>query len=178
MKFIPFENNNGTYIKDNKLYVFKDVTNSKITGPKSNDIIEADNELNASIIGGFTLKDSIDNPIIEIDIQSLKLAKKDEIANERWKAEVSGIELNGMQILTDFNTQSKITAAYIYAFTDSNFTIDWKCANGFVTLNAQQIMMIGNAIKDHVQFQFTKEKNLLELLDNAETEEQINNIKW
>jgi len=117
-------------------------------------------------------------PIIEIDIQSLKIAKRDELANERWKAEVSGIEINGMQILTDFNTQSKITAAYLMAYTNPTYTINWKTLDGFVTLNASQIMMIGNAIREHIQFQFDKEMELLELLDNAETEEDINGVIW
>jgi hypothetical protein len=176
--YLHTEAKNGAYRDSNNVrYNLQEIAPENIHIPKSRQ-------------GEFALYETLEDYLISaglvlsgeheptFDLAAAKETKKQELASARYNSEISGIEINGMQILTDFNTQSKITAAYLMAYTEPTYTINWKTANGFVTLNAQQIMAIGTAIRNHVQYQFDKEMELLEQAENATTIEELNSIVW
>ncbi len=69
----------------------------------------------------------------------------------RYEKEIGGISLNGINIQTDRESRSILTGAYIRAKEDNTYTVRWKTADGFVTLNAGQIIAISDAVAAHVQ---------------------------
>ena len=66
--------------------------------------------------------------------------KKQEIAYARMQAETSGTIINGININTDRDSQSKITGAVVQAIDDPSYVCQWKTDDGiFVTIDADTI---------------------------------------
>jgi hypothetical protein len=107
-----------------------------------------------------------------------KEAKKAEIAQARYNAEIAGVTINGVSIKTDRESQGLITGAALKAMQDPDYTCRWKGIDGFVTLNATQIIAIADAVRQHVQSCFDHEAELLPLIASAETEAELNAINW
>ena len=109
----------------------------------------------------------------------LKAAKRDEIASARYAAETGGCTIDGMTIATDRGSQALLTAAVVSARLDPEFKTRWKCADGyFVDLNAMQLRAIGDAVIAHVEACFAREAELVEVIDAAQTPEDLAAIKW
>lgn len=111
-------------------------------------------------------------------IDELKATKKAEIANVRWQSETGGLKLNGFVIATDRESQSMITSAFASAIFDSTYTVHWKMANGWVDLDAQAIISVAQAVRDHVQACFNKEAKIGAAIETCDTAEDIHTIKW
>lgn len=104
-------------------------------------------------------------------INNIKAEKLNQLANLRYVKETEGIEINGMKIKTDRESQALINGAYVSTIINPDFTIDWKCENGWITLNATQISAIASNVANHVQSCFTREKALQEIITlDPETE--------
>jgi hypothetical protein len=107
-----------------------------------------------------------------------KEAKKAEIAQARYNAEIAGITINGVSIKTDRESQGLITGAALKAMQDNTYTCRWKGIDGFVELTAPQIIAIADAVRQHVQSCFDHEAELLPLIEAATTEAELELIKW
>ena len=107
-------------------------------------------------------------------LEDCRFAKKAEIANARWQAEVSGV--NGIR--TDRESQSMITGAALKAMQDSEYTCKWKTEAGFVEMTAAQILAIADAVREHVQRCFDREAELLALVEAATTPEEVEAVTW
>ena len=116
---------------------------------------------------------------VEDKFAKAKEAKKAEIAQARYNAEIAGITINGVLIKTDRETQAVLTAACLQAYIDSGYSLNWKTADGtFVSLPAEQIMAFGTAVRAHVQACFDKEAELLPLIASARTQAELDTIEW
>ena len=116
---------------------------------------------------------------VEDKFQQAKEAKKAEIAQARYNAEIAGITINGVLIKTDRETQAVLTAACLQAYIDSGYSLNWKTGDGtFVSLPADQIMAFGTAVRAHVQACFDREAELLPLIASARTQAELDTIEW
>ena len=106
--------------------------------------------------------------------EDLRNRKYREIAQARYNAEIAGI--NGIR--TDRESQGLITGAALKAMQDSTYTCKWKGIDGFVTLNATQIIAVADSVRQHVQSCFDHEAELLPLIEAATTEAELEAIKW
>ena len=106
--------------------------------------------------------------------EDLRDRKYREIAQARYNAEIAGV--NGIR--TDRESQGLITGAALKAMQDNTYTCNWKGIDGFVTLTAPQIIAIADAVRQHVQGCFDREAELLPLIESAETEAELDAIKW
>lgn len=97
------------------------------------------------------------------------------VAARRFTAEVAGITVAGVSVYTDRTTQNKLTAAAFRALRDPEYTVDWKCTNGsFITLDAEQITAIADAVGDYVQACYTREGELVAAFnDGSYTDEML-----
>ena len=104
--------------------------------------------------------------------------KKDEwrryLAWGRYCAERRGV--SGLR--TDRESQSMITGAALKAMQDDTYSCRWKTPQGFITLTAQQIIAIADAVREHVQGCFDREAELLALVESATTPEEVEAILW
>ncbi|MDT9631017.1 DUF4376 domain-containing protein [Pseudomonas marginalis] len=103
--------------------------------------------------------------------------KKDwpsEIALVRYSHELSGVSAEGIDILTDRDTQGKLTACAFRAQRSTGYSVDWKLANGsFVTLSANEILRVAEVVDDYVQACYSREKELLSILAEGNFEESM-----
>lgn len=115
----------------------------------------------------------------EPTLDELKAQKKAEIAAARYAAETGGCTVDGVTIATDRGSQALLTAAVVTARIDSEFKTQWKCADGrFKQLDAFQLRAIGDAVIAHVERCFAHEGELCELIDAAQTPEDLAAITW
>ena len=115
----------------------------------------------------------------EPTLDELKQMKRDEIAAARYDAETGGCTIDNVMIATDRGSQALLTAAVVTARLDVEFKTRWKCADGrFVTLDAMQLRAIGDAVIAHVEACFAREGELCEMIDAAETVEELAAIRW
>jgi hypothetical protein len=106
-----------------------------------------------------------------------KQAKEAEIASWRYQHETKGVEVNGVAIKTDRESQAMVSSAFSSLKEGMIPSVDWKSSNGsFVTLNLEQVSLIARAVAQHVQSSFTAEKNLADQVDAATTIEEVNSI--
>lgn len=112
------------------------------------------------------------------DLEELKAAKRAEIAAARYAEEISGITLYGAQIRTDRESQALITGAALAATIDENYAVTWKVKNGFVTLTAEQIVAVAQAVRMHVEACFNQEAELQAEIDAAVSAEEVAAITW
>jgi hypothetical protein len=111
-------------------------------------------------------------------VDDVRVDKRAEIAEARWKAETGGVTAQGMTISTDRDSQALITGAALQATLDPNYTCHWKTGSGFVQLDAQTILGVAAAVRQHVQECFDREAELLAEVAAAETVEDVKAISW
>ena len=106
--------------------------------------------------------------------EEMKEAKKASIAQARYEAEIAGV--NGIR--TDRESRSIMTEMALKAMSDPDYTCRWKGIDGFVTLTAPQIIAMSDTVRAYVQGCFDKEDELLAQIEIAETQSELDNIKW
>lgn len=118
-------------------------------------------------------------PAPEATLDEMKAFKKALMADARYQEEISGLDFHGNNILTDHQSQLKITGAALQATNDPSYTCNWKTADGtFVVLNAQTILAIATAVRQHVQASFDKEAQKVAAINAAQNKEDLDAIVW
>ena len=82
----------------------------------------------------------------------------------------SGLTVGGVSIASDNVTQSRLIAAMITAKEDPDYTINWKTDDGFVLLDADTIITIATAMREHTQKCFDVEALMLDIDDLTQDE--------
>lgn len=101
------------------------------------------------------------------------------IAAYRYDREVAGTNVGGFSVLTDRDTQMKLTAAALRAQRDPTYTVQWKQADGsFVMLTADQVVVIADSVGDYVQACFDREAALLVSLADGSYLEAMLSEGW
>lgn len=85
------------------------------------------------------------------DATNLTLAIAGRGKSYRDERIYEGITVNGVSISTDDKTQLRLAGARIEAEADDTYTVKWKTSNGFVTLNATQVIALSSAVRAHIQ---------------------------
>ncbi|WOC14579.1 DUF4376 domain-containing protein [Pseudochrobactrum sp. MP213Fo] len=89
-------------------------------------------------------------------------------AGMRWQKEVGGFALNGLHIATDDRSKLMLAGARAAAETNPDFNTQWKSAdNSFVSLNAQELITISNAVLAHVSNCFSIEAQVLASINDG-----------
>lgn len=99
-------------------------------------------------------------------------------STKRWEAETGGILLDGISIATDDRSKVMISGARVAAQSNPDFTTEWKTESGFVTLDADTIITISDAVLQHVSDCFAREATIQTMIDNGDvtTVEQIDTL--
>lgn len=120
-------------------------------------------------LGEFTEQDKLDY---------FKEKKKQEIASDRYNDEIKGIEVEGIRIDTERDSQALITGAALAAMRDDTYTLKWKAKDGFIFLSAEQVINIAELVRAHVQSCFDREAECIDLIKNCDSLESLNNITY
>jgi hypothetical protein len=113
-----------------------------------------------------------------IDMEKLKYDKKAEMADKRWQAETGGITINGVEIATDRESQALLMGAVLVAQNNPEYVVNWKAKNGWAVLDAATILAVADAVRNHVQACFDREKDLQDQIDAATTAAELEAVVW
>jgi hypothetical protein len=131
-----------------------------------------------TVIASYPVIDKTEEQIA-LEIAEAKQAKLAELAEARWRAETGGLTLpDGTQLKTDRESQALLTGASLFALQNASSTVEWKGANGWVTLTAQEIMQIATLVRNHVQAQFSKERDYAEKVNGCSTVAEVQAVSW
>lgn len=95
------------------------------------------------------------------------------IAARRYLAEISGITINGMHVVTDDRSKLLINGAALEAMIDPEYVMQWKTPTGFVELNAAQVLGVARAVRAHVQACFDREAALIAAVADGSITDQM-----
>lgn len=163
------------------------VKNNKYTGTTYD-------EINDKILAHHTSQDEIiipvetppepvsfddDIPVYgEVDIDTLKQGKLWQLADARWREEISGVMYNGHEFHSDRESQNRIFQACIASLSDPDFTVTWKTKDGWLEMNASDFITLHSEFQTFLQGLYQKEKALQEQVEAATTIEELNEIEW
>lgn len=106
-------------------------------------------------------------------LQPHKDAKIKLVTDLRRRKETGGILVNGALIATGIDDQNRITSVIANAELAGVAEVDFKTANGWVTLSITQVKEMAAAIALHVQLCFTKERAVSDAINSLETVEEV-----
>jgi len=87
------------------------------------------------------------------------------LADYRYQVETGGLDLpDGSRILTDRESQGQLSSAYQSLTQPFVEAIDWKGADGWVTVTEAELRPIAQSVARHVQGCFTAERRVAESL--------------
>jgi len=101
---------------------------------------------------------------------------KNEYANQRWEAEKKGIVYKNILIDTDDRTKTAILLKTQLAVASPGKTFSWKYNNSTVEFTSSDIINIADALSDYIQKCFDKEAELIDLVNQSETEPDLSDF--
>lgn len=106
----------------------------------------------------------------QIPIDELKVEKKAELAEARWKDEVAPFEYKGHHF--DTSERSQIKYLSVKAPTV------WKTYDGWIQMDMLDFTALVNNYEAHVKALFEKEQLLCLAVESATTQLELDTIKW
>ena len=116
--------------------------------------------------------------MIRVNQERAAAAKRGAIAARRYKAEVGGITISGLQVNTDDRSKLLINGAALEATFDPEYVMQWKAGDGFVQLTSAQVIGIARAVRAHVQACFDREAELLAELEAGTLTNELLEQGW
>ena len=130
----------------------------------------------------WTLGD--DSAVAHYEVENIPLERaqnnfKELAAIERYKKENVTIKVTVQDIELSISTARDVRDQYAKkaASLDENETAAWKFNQGWFTLNKTEFLQIAAAIESHVQSTFDWEKSVSDLIDAAQTTEELLEIE-
>lgn len=152
---------------DSRYYIEQDQIKLKPTSPSVHHLFD------------YGTKSWIDSRTVE-DIKANQWAK---IKAARAAAEFGVFAWSGSTFDADTSSQSRIQGAAQLAtlaiMNNQPFSIDWTLAdNSVLTLSAEDMIAVGQAMGEHINAQHTKARLKREQINNAATVAEIEAITW
>lgn len=127
---------------------------------------------------GVEIKTVADPEPEPITLDEAKVQQKNTIAAARYAAETSGIVYETVEIATDRDSQSLLSAAVLQTLFDEKYSVKWKTKVGFIELGAAMLQAVATAVRQHVQDCFNKEAEYVDKIDAAKTVAKVQGIVW
>ncbi|PVZ12636.1 MULTISPECIES: DUF4376 domain-containing protein [unclassified Pseudomonas] len=158
---------------DTRLIDIKDLPEDavKVDGQQRQDLLAGEAEGKVIIADSTGFPVLSEPPALEVDWPAL-------IAQERYLRETSGIEVMGLNIDTQRESQALITAAALAGMQDRNYICNWKTSSGFVELNAEKLTAIFMGVRNHVQACFDREAALLQMAERGAIDADTLKVGW
>ncbi len=111
-------------------------------------------------------------------LELLKEIKKQRLAEHRFNIETTSINVNGILIRTDRESQAQLQCTVTAIKQGFSSTISWKGENGWLDLNASQISALVPIVIYYVQTCFANERAISSLIDVATSAEELDAISF
>jgi hypothetical protein len=93
------------------------------------------------------------------------IAEREDIPRQRFEMETSGVEFNGYLLKTDRDSQQLLDSTINAIRRGLVVSVDWKCANGWMVMDATNIDAIEILVLTHIQTAFAWEKATVAAID-------------
>lgn len=120
----------------------------------------------------------VDGEIVKVAVSDVSLNNAAAFATERFARETSGITVDGLSIETTRDSQALIASTGMSAILDPEYRCNFKTLDGFVHINATQILAIAKAVRAHVQACFDRELELLNALESGTYTDEMLEEGW
>jgi Domain of unknown function (DUF4376) len=110
-------------------------------------------------------------------LAQLKDEAKTRAASRRWEVEAGGTEWGGVKIATDDRSKMLLMGAKSAALLDPDFSVRWKTENGWVTLTAEPMIAVADAVTAHVAACFAREEQIAAMVDAVADEASLVGIE-
>lgn len=96
-------------------------------------------------------------------------------ASERYKKEIAGttFEIQGVTVTLDTTREGRNIFIQKYSMMGDLDTVNWKFPEGWLTLNKSELGQVIAAGAAHIQTAFDWEKGISDLIDSAQTKEEL-----
>lgn len=112
-------------------------------------------------------------------LESAKVKKKAEIAAARYMFESFRVNVSGLSISADRDSQAIIASTQAAMQAGILQSVQWKTADGtFATLDSAGVAAIAQAVTIHVQSAFNLEKQLVDQINAATTIQAVEAVQW
>lgn len=112
--------------------------------------------------------------IMPRSFDAVKEALVASLADHRWQRETGGLDLpTGQTIGTSREAQAQISNALMSLQGGLIASVDWKSGGAWVALTLEQFAPMAAAVANHVQRCFAAEKVVSDLIELAETVEEL-----
>lgn len=105
----------------------------------------------------------------EPELDDVKVALRDEVADRRWRHETGGVTVAGIAVATDDRSKLLLNGKYRTAEKNPAMLHRWKSPAGEVVLTSAEVIALGDAVSAHVQACFDRELDLVTAIDAAVT---------
>jgi hypothetical protein len=100
------------------------------------------------------------------------------IANTRYEHETAGIIYQGMAVGTTRDDRATLTDMALAVVLDPAYVCNLKTSEGFVVLNAAQLLAVSAAVRSYVQSCFDRELELLQAVKAGEYHVEMLTKGW
>lgn len=125
------------------------------------------------LVGVENLQSAVQTLDTRSPLEKAVANKLQDIASWRYAKEVGGLDVGGVVVKTDRDSQSQIGDTLSCFQNQFISEVQWKGANGWVTLTSAQMHDIAAAVAVHVQSCFAQERQFAEQVAAATTVEQV-----
>jgi hypothetical protein len=120
----------------------------------------------------------VDGEVVKSPLPKIEPNYPALFAAERFLHEASGIFLDALSIETTRDSQALIASTGLSAILDPEYRCNFKTLNGFVEIDASQILSIAKAVRAHVQACFDRESALLHAMENGTYTDEMLKEGW
>lgn len=116
--------------------------------------------------------------VVDIPIEVIKNTLKAEIANERYRQEIEGInvEVQGQTFRISTRREDRDVYAQTAGYLADGGTVNWKFDRTWLTLNKTELLAIAAAVSAHVQGVFNWEHGKNQEIEAATTSAELDAI--
>jgi len=149
----------------------------------SDDVVEISREAYESLLLGQAMGKRIvahnsGQPMLLEPAAPDEAALRRVISTRRFLAETKGVEVDGIMYATSRDSQALMSNVVHAAMLDNSYCCNWKTLEGFIELNAEQILAIASGVRAHIQACFDREAELLAHLDAGTYTESMLDEGW
>lgn len=125
----------------------------------------------------FTEKEAIGKfNVLYQGIEFIRNNLKQALAENRWRREVAGIEVEIQNTVVKISTGREDRNQFEILRNSGADNVLWKFNNIWLTLTSTDIATLADAVKNHVQITFDWEKEIFDLIDLTEIPEEFETI--
>jgi hypothetical protein len=115
----------------------------------------------------------------DTSVEAARVKFKNQLADERYKKEAAGTSINIQDVVVTLDTSREGRNIFLqkYLLMGENDTVNWKFPETWLTLTKTELGSIVAVGAAHIQGAFDWEKNINDLIDAAQTNEELLEIE-